>query len=200
MGPAEAEFPLRHQDSLLAVAQFYDRDVTERCRQQNCYIANERALKLTEGPHYANTGACHKNQQSPMPLSLSRAWREKNCEIWVLFSCFDRSPALSGFREPSGSREPFQGNLQSHQGCSLCPCVLSSVNPSDYSWAFGSVVGGEGLIAFYPPWMEMGSLPGRAPRDPEVFLRKPSLGSSLAFGNLYWKSGPVTGSLTSPLF
>lgn len=89
VGPAEAEFPLRHQDSLLAVAQFYDRDVTERCRQQNCYIANERALKLTEGPHYANTGACHKNQQSPMPLSLSRAWREKNCEIWVLFSCFD---------------------------------------------------------------------------------------------------------------
>lgn len=111
------------------------------------------------------------------------------------------SVGLQGaFREPLGSREPFQGNLQSHQACSLCLCVLSSVNPSGYSWAFGSVVRGEGLIAFYLPWMEMGSLPGRAPRDPEVFLHKPSLGSSLAFGNLYWKSGPMTGSLISPLF
>lgn len=67
---AAAEFPLRHQDNLLAVAEFYDRDVIECCRQQICYMANERALKLTEGPHYAKTGACHKNHRSLMSLSF----------------------------------------------------------------------------------------------------------------------------------
>lgn len=70
VGLAVAEFPLRPRDNLPAVAGFYDSDVTGRCRQQNCYIANERALKLTEGPHYAKTGACHKNHQSLMPLSF----------------------------------------------------------------------------------------------------------------------------------
>lgn len=63
---AAAESPLGHQDNLLAVAEFYDRDVIECCRQQSCYIANERALKLTEGPLYAKTGACHKNHRSLM--------------------------------------------------------------------------------------------------------------------------------------
>ena len=29
-----------------------------------------KALKLTEGPHYAKTGACHKNRQLLMPLSF----------------------------------------------------------------------------------------------------------------------------------
>ena len=42
MGLAAAEFPLRHQDNFLAVAEFYNRDVTECCWQQSCYIANER--------------------------------------------------------------------------------------------------------------------------------------------------------------
>lgn len=67
---AAAQFPLRHRDNLLAVAEFYDCDVIEGCRQQSCYITNERALKLTEGPHYAKTGACHKNHRSLMSLSF----------------------------------------------------------------------------------------------------------------------------------
>lgn len=67
---ATAEFPLQHQDNLPAVAEFYDYDVIERCQQQCCYITNEKVFKLTEGPHYAKTGACHKNHQSLMSVSF----------------------------------------------------------------------------------------------------------------------------------
>lgn len=67
---AASQAPVRRWDNLLAVARFYDYDVTEGCRQQSCYITDERALKLSEGPHYAKTRACHKNHRSLMSPSF----------------------------------------------------------------------------------------------------------------------------------